>query len=154
MQWRLLFPQQSLCQWLTLVPLTVSLTAHMDLWSWVKGSSSKFWTHAFHSNIVIKNTVRDGGERGGRRDRYFPFPFQLMLIIFLLHVPKTPAQRPVAASVHMEVLWKGQPVCSHAQRRIVAELWNYEIRINQSAPFNSMMLMLGMIFQSYKFPLQ
>lgn len=51
----------------TLVPLTVSLTAHMNLWSWVKGSSSKFWTHAFHSNIVIKNTVRDGGERRKKR---------------------------------------------------------------------------------------
>lgn len=61
----------------TLVPLTVSLTAHMNLWSWVKGSSSKFWTHAFHSCIVIKNTVRDGGESGGRRERDFHFPFQL-----------------------------------------------------------------------------
>lgn len=55
---------------LTLVPLTVRSTANMNLWSWgVKGSSSKFCTHAFHSCIVIKSTVRDGGERGGRRKR-------------------------------------------------------------------------------------
>lgn len=60
-------------------------------------------------------------------NRYSSYPFCML-------VPKTPAQRPVAASVHMEVLWKGQPGCSHAlynesvQRRIMAELWNTHSR--------------------------